>query len=68
MAAAKHGGSFQIVARNPNVWRAKCSCREEWSGATYEVVEDGWREHYWQVKGVTPSPQGDKANRWQPAT
>jgi hypothetical protein len=66
MSAAKHGVSFVIIAREPNVWQATCTCRERWTAPTYEAAEDRWREHIFQVKGFAPKPMGDKTNRWEP--
>lgn len=66
MSAVKHNLSAQIISRGPNVWRVTCGRHAEWTGATYEQVEDEWRKHVHAELGVAPSPSGNKADRWQP--
>jgi hypothetical protein len=70
MSRAKHGCDFEIIERSPDntshTWLASCACGTKWSGPTYEVVEDKWREHYHVASGVAPSPFGHKAGRWTP--
>lgn len=62
---AKHGGSFEIIERNPNVWLASCSCKAKFTGGTYELAEDKWREHVFLVSGSAPDPCGNKEiPRW----
>jgi hypothetical protein len=70
MSTAKHGCDFQIIERSPGnrtqTWQAKCSCRAQWTGPTYEAVEDEWRKHYHGIKGEAPKPMGSKSGRWMP--
>ena len=70
MSTAKHGAGFEIVWRSADnsqqTWRAKCSCRAEWTGPTYELVEDDWRRHVYQVRGIVVRAAGGKEGRWMP--
>jgi hypothetical protein len=66
MSAAKHNMSAQIISRSPNVWRVKCGRHDEWTGPTYEAVEDEWRRHVHAETGKAPEPCGDKDGRWTP--
>lgn len=63
-----HGASFEIVWRNADntqqTWRARCKCREEWTGPTYEFAEDEWRKHVHALTGKAPRPMGGKDGRW----
>ena len=68
MSALKHGCSFVIVSRDPNVWRATCGRHQTWDGPTYEVVEDEWRKHVHAETGTAPNPCGDKTGRWEPTS
>jgi hypothetical protein len=64
---SRHGASFRIVGRNPNVWQAKCGRHAAWTGPTYEAVEDSWREHVWAETGKAPPPGGETlTDRWSP--
>jgi hypothetical protein len=67
----KHTFSTSVTKRDHNnrgtEWTATCGRHAQWTGATYEQVEDSWRQHYYEATGDVPKPMGDKSNRWQPA-
>lgn len=66
----KHGLSTEIVWRNADntqrTWRGRCGKHAEWTGPTYEYVEDEWRKHYHAETGIVPKAMGGQENRWQP--
>jgi hypothetical protein len=66
--AAKHGGSFEVIERASNgkatAWLASCACKTRWTGDSYEVVEDKWRQHVHALTGVAPKAMGSQADRW----
>lgn len=66
MGAMKHGASFEIIERNPNVWLAKCGRHANFTGATYEEAEDKWRRHVHDETGVAPKPMCGTEGRWMP--
>jgi hypothetical protein len=66
VSRSKHGVSFQIVSRNPNVWQGKCGRHATFTGASYAAVEDAWREHVWREAGNSPTPTPNQDEpRWE---
>jgi hypothetical protein len=70
MSTSKHGCSFEIIRRDQNGrgsrWLASCACKTRWDGATYQEVEDEWRQHVHGITGKAPSPTGGDEGRWMP--
>ena len=70
MAQSKHGCGFEIIERGPNnewqTWLATCKCNERWSGQSYAIVEDKWRQHVHGITGVAPQAMGEQVGRWMP--
>lgn len=68
MPDKKHGCSFEIIERGPNnswqTWLATCKCGERWTGPSYEVAEDKWRQHVHAITGSAPQAMGNQAERW----
>ena len=68
MTSSKHGCSFEIIERGPKnewqTWLATCECGERWTGPSYEVAEDKWREHHLAATTVAPKPMGSQVGRW----
>lgn len=68
MSAPKHGCSFEVVERNANrvatSWLGTCTCKQRWTGASYEETEDKWRQHVHAETGKVPRPCGSQADRW----
>lgn len=67
----KHSFSTSVTKRDHDnrgiEWTAQCGRHATFVGATYEQVEDSWRQHHFDATGIAPAPMGDKANRWMPS-
>lgn len=63
-----HGMSAEVIERDERgrgtAWLVTCGCKTRWTGPTYEVVEDKWRQHLHAETGTPAGPMGDKTDRW----
>lgn len=68
---SKHTFTAQVTERDESGiatrWRGRCARHGDWSGTSYEEIEDAWRRHVYHETGKVPTIRGDKANRWAPA-
>lgn len=55
------------VNQDSGVWGGRCSKHMVFWGATFERLEDLWREHVYAETGTAPKPTGDRTiKRWRP--
>lgn len=62
-----HRWIASVTSTNPPVLTVQCGGHAQFTGTTYEGVEDAWRAHVHAATGTAPAPMGDLSiTRWVP--
>lgn len=62
-----HRWVASVTSTGPAVFTVQCGGHAQFTGHTYEQVEDAWRAHVHAETGTAPAPMGDTTiTRWTP--